>query len=360
MRRIIPVAVVWVVLILFAWFAPNKEISQAERRPLQQMPEISADTVLNGGFMEKFQAYTLDQFPLRDGFRSIKSLFSYHALQQRDNNGIYMEDGYVAKLEYPLHSVSVSNALKKFNYIYTQYLQETGSRIYVTIVPDKGYYLSAVNGYPSMDYAKLFADVSSGMPWAQMVDITSALDITDYYRTDAHWRQEKLGAVAQTLCNAMGSAYHAEAFEPVLVSNRFYGVYYGQAAYPMSSEDLYIMAHDSLTDSRVYNHETGQYQPVYDREKLGGMDPYDVYLSGAQALLTIENPHAKTDKSLLVFRDSFGSSLVPLLVEDYATVTLVDIRYISSALLGEYLTFQDQDVLFLYSTLILNNSATLK
>ena len=41
-------------------------------------------------------------------------------------------------------------------------------------------------------------------------------------------------------------------------------------------------------------------------------------------------------------------------------VTVVDIRYISSQLLGNYLSFQNQDVLFAYSTLILNNSSTLK
>ena len=61
-----------------------------------------------------------------------------------------------------------------------------------------------------------------------------------------------------------------------------------------------------------------------------------------------------------MFRDSFGSSLVPLLAEGYARITLVDIRYIASERLGTWLTFSDQDVLFLYSTPVLNNSETLK
>ena len=61
-----------------------------------------------------------------------------------------------------------------------------------------------------------------------------------------------------------------------------------------------------------------------------------------------------------MFRDSFGSSLVPLLLEDYAKVTLVDIRYVSSAKLDSFLDFHGQDVRFLYSTLVLNNSASLK
>ena len=77
-------------------------------------------------------------------------------------------------------------------------------------------------------------------------------------------------------------------------------------------------------------------------------------------VITIENPSAATDKELIVFRDSFGSSLSPLLVEGYAKVTVVDIRYISPVLLGNFIEFHGQDVLFIYSSLVLNNSSTIK
>ena len=352
---------IWAALAAFAWFFPDKTLSVAERRPLQQMPEFSVEKLLNGGFVRKFEDYTLDQFPLRDSFRTLKSLFAYNVLQQQDNNGIYVQDGYAGKLEYPLNSVSVSYAMKRIGVIYEQYLKGTGSKIYMTVIPDKGYYLTRSNGYPAMDYGKLFADVSTQMPWAQQVDITKALEITDYYRTDTHWRQENLLEVAQAICRAMDATPpKPEDYTQTLVTQQFYGVYYGQAALPMAAEPLYIMENEMLSACRVYNHETGKYGSIYDMEKLAGLDPYDVYLSGAQALLTVENPQSATQKELIIFRDSFGSSLAPLLVQDYKTVTLVDIRYISPAVLGEYLTFHGQDVLFAYSTLILNNSTSLK
>ncbi len=353
--------ILWAGLAVTGWFSSDKAISNAERRPLQQKPTLSADTLLSGSFMEKFEDYTLDQFPLRDTFRTVKSLFSDKVLRQKDNNGIYMEDGYAAKLEYPLNSPSVSHALKKFNSIYETYLQDTGSQIYMTVIPDKGYYLAQPNGYPTMDYAELFARVAEGMPWAEQVDITANLQIDDYYRTDTHWRQEKLLGVAQTLCRAMDAQKPEETdFAEVLAADGFYGVYHGQAALPMEPDALYILENELLKNCRVYNHETKTYQPVYDTVKLSGADPYEVYLSGAQAMLTIENPYAKTDRELIVFRDSFGSALAPLLVQGYRTVTLVDIRYVSTAVLEQYLTFHGQDVLFAYSTTVLNNSSTLK
>jgi len=55
------IVALWVALTGFAWFGPSKDISEAERRPLQQMPEISVDTLLNGNFMGTFEDYTLDE-----------------------------------------------------------------------------------------------------------------------------------------------------------------------------------------------------------------------------------------------------------------------------------------------------------
>lgn len=352
-------AAVWLVLSAAAWFSPAKEISESERRKLAQFPALTVESVGSSKFMTDFENYTLDQFPLRDTFRRLKALVHYNLFAQKDNNGIYLAGGYAAELEYPLNEISVSNAIKKFNALYETYLQE--SRVIVSVVPDKGYYLAEAYGYPAMDYEALFAAVEEGMDWAEYVDVTDLLSAEDYYRTDTHWRQERILDVAQRLCQALGAdCFSPEELTPVAVKRPFYGVYYGQAALPMEPETMYMMENDLVSTCTVFNHETGKTASVYDMEKLDSRDLYDVYLSGAAALLTIENPHAETDRELIVFRDSFGSSLTPLLLKSYKTVTLVDIRYISSNYLGQFLDFHGQDVLFLYSTLVLNNSGTLK
>lgn len=349
----------WATLTAFAWFAPEKASSDAERRPLAQRPALEAEAVFNGSFMEDFESYTLDQFPLRDGFRRVKSLFHYYVLGQKDNNGIYLSNGYAAKQEYPLNEDSVKHALERFQNLYTRYLSE--SSVHMAIVPDKGYYLAQSSGQLVMDYDRLYTMVKEGLPWAQHIDLREILTLSDYYRTDTHWRQEKLLPAASAICEALGAAQpKAEDYTPTPVERPFYGVYYGQAALPMEPETMYRMESRLLQNCTVYDHETGKTTSVYDLTKLTSKDLYDVYLSGAKALLTIENPLASTDRELIIFRDSFGSSLVPLLVTDYAKVTLVDLRYIQIDLLDQFLDFHGQDVLLLYSTLILNNSTTIK
>ena len=353
--------VLWATLTAFAWFSPPKEASDAERRPLAQFPKLDAASLSGSKFMTEFEDYTLDQFPGRDLFRRLKSLVHYNILQQKDNNGIYIADGYAAKLDYPINTEAVDHALSRLQFVYDTYLKEQDSKVYMSVIPDKGYYLAAPNGYPAMDYEALFATVQEKLPFATHIDITDTLAAEDYYFTDTHWRQEKLLPAAQKLCSAMGvTAPTQEAFTKTKLERPFYGVYYGQAALPMDPEDLYVLESDLLNACQVYSYEHGKYAPVYDLDKLSGKDPYDVFLSGAQSLLRIENPNAKTDRELMVFRDSFGSSMVPLLVQDYKTVTLVDIRYLDSRMLGRFLEFNGQDVLFLYSTLVLNSGTTLK
>ena len=353
------VAAVWLALSAAAWVSPAKDISEAERRKLAQFPALTAQSVGSGRFMTDFERYTLDQFPLRDAFRRLKAVVHYDLLGQRDNNGIYLTGGSAAELEYPLNEVSVSNALKKFNALYETYLN--GSRVVVSVVPDKGYYLAEKNGYPAMDYEALFAAVEDGMDWAEYVDLTDLLSAEDYYRTDTHWRQERLLGVSQRLCQALDAqSFLAEELTQTTVERPFYGVYCGQAALPMKPDTMYTMENSLISACTVYNHETKETTSVYNMDKLESRDLYDVYLSGATPLLTIDNPNAETDRELIVFRDSFGSSLTPLLLKSYKTVTLVDIRYLASDYLGQFVDFHGQDVLFLYSTLVLNNSGTLK
>lgn len=84
-------------------------------------------------------------------------------------------------------------------------------------------------------------------------------------------------------------------------------------------------------------------------------------LGGARSIIRITNPNAAKERRLIVFRDSFGSSIAPLLAAGYSEITLVDIRYISPSSLGKLIDFtKADDALFLYSASVINNSETIK
>ena len=122
---------------------------------------------------------------------------------------------------------------------------------------------------------------------------------------------------------------------------------------------IYIL--DNNINALVYNYESDKYEDIYDLNKLNSLDKYNVYLNGSVSLLKIiNNEYDESKKDLIVFRDSYGSSLIPLLIDGYNSITVVDIRYIKSSMLKDYIDFNNKDVLFLYSTLLINYSFTLK
>ena len=334
-------------------------VSESERRPLKQFPTLNVEEVLSGRFQSNFESYTLDQFPLRDEFRTLKALSVRDLFGEKDNNGIYIADGYAAKLDDTIHEDSLDHAADRFRYVYETYLKDTGVNVYLSVIPDKNYFLAAENGYPAMDYDKLFALVQEKTDFAQYIDLTDALSLSSYYRTDTHWRQEALIPVASLLADAMDVSIPTD-FTPVTLDTPFYGVYRGQSALPLAPDGLTYLTNDVLDACRVYDYENSEYLPVYTLEKADGSDPYEIFLSGPKSLLRIENPNAKTERRLIVFRDSFAASLVPLLAEGYSEITLVDIRYLSPTMLDKFIDLTAQDVLFLYSASVLNDSSTIK
>lgn len=365
---------------LICWLKSDDVFSESERRVLAKFPDVSMETIIEGKFMQEFESYSLDQFPARDWFRSVKALASYGIFQKMDNNDIYLADGHLAKMEYPMQPKMLDYAASHMEKIYETYLKNNNSKCYFSIVPDKNYFLAKENGYLSIDYEEMVSYMKGKMYFTEYVDIFDLLSIDDYYKTDTHWRQEKITDVAEYLKNAMlehegelSNSVEAEIIsskqEDILNDNYeikeletpFYGVYYGQAALPVKPDKLYYLNNSVLEGCKVVSYDTGKAVEtvIYNMDKANGNDAYEIFLSGTSALQVIENPAAPKERELIVFRDSFGSSLIPLLVDEYSKITVIDTRYVNSLLLGNLVDFHGQDVLFIYSTLILNNSMSM-
>ena len=344
-----------------AWFGRDKEFSEDERRTLAVFPEITWERVLKLEFMEDFDTYSQDQFPLRDTFRGVKTAAQFFVFNRAETNDLYMEDGYISKLDSELSYPMLDHAAERFEYLYSTYLADKDMNVYFSIVPDKNYFLAEPNGYPSLDYSRLTGYILDKTQYMEYIDIYDRLYLDDYYYTDSHWKQENLPRIAAYIADKMGVTLSAE-YEKNVLDIPFEGVYVGQSALPLKPDTIRYLTNEILDNCIVTNYETGTVtSSVYDFEKAEKGDAYDLFLSGANPLVTIENPNAETDKELYIFRDSFGSSIAPLFAEGYAKITVIDIRYIQSSFLGSLVEFTEgADVLFLYSTGMLNSSLGLR
>lgn len=342
---------------------PKKEYSIAERRPLIELPNIYEQETINNHFMEEFENYVADHFPFRETFRELKSLFLFNVFNSKDKEGLYFAEGHISKMETEVNENMLEHASKIFNKVYDQEIKNKNNNVYFSIVPDKNYYLAKENGYLSMDYKKIVDIIIKKNNFAEYIDIFNVLNLEDYYCTDTHWKQENIIKVADYLNDKMGNNLQVDiSYNEHIVETPFYGVLKGQLAYPFKADTIKYLTSPIIENSQVLYYGSGKAKrgEIYDFEALQGKDPYELFLSGVEPLIVIQNDNSTEEKELVLFRDSFGSSIAPLLINNYRKITIIDLRYINSDILGEYVNIQNSDVLFLYSVTILNNSLSLK
>jgi len=346
---------------LFNLFSPDPEILQSERRRPAPWPKFSADTLLSSDFMEGFAKYAVDNFAFRDQLRTVRAASVFYLFCQSDKSGLYNDTAAGAGKFEKINEASILKAAEKIKKLCALFPKLD---VYYSFVPDKSIY--AAKTYPGFDPKKTKSILAEQLGGLTFVELSDSLSAGDFYRTDLHWDQSKILGVTKALGVAMGFLERLDGDFATNSAGSFFGVYAGQLALPISPDELTYLTSDVINGAVVSylnpQTETWEIGPMYDTEAARGRDPYDMFLKGVQPLITIENPSAKTDRQLYFFRDSFGSSLAPLLSPAYAKITVIDMRYIDSRVLEQYMggfATENADVLFLYSSQILNNSNSL-
>lgn len=330
------------------------EVSITERRKLEQFPGLALSNIVDGTFMKKFDKYSTDQFYNRDGFRLLKANIDLNIYKNYHN--LYIYNDYIIEQIYPLNDSSVSSLARKINNIKDTYL-DNSNKIYISIIPDKNYFVN--DGNLKLDYDLLRDNFISEIDGGNYIDIFKELELDDYYKTDQHWKEERLFKVASKIANYMNIEIDDKYIEEEIID--FEGTYASRIPNNKKIKDtIKIIKNKDINMSYGYNYLTNSYSSIYDMSKINSLDKYDIYLSGSVPIITITNNNSNIDKELIMFRDSFGSSLAPLLISGYKKITLIDTRYVNPRILNNYIDFIDKDILFIYSTLLINDSSSIK
>lgn len=340
---------------------PDGSLSVSERRKLAEFPRFTWARLWEGSFFGDMERYAADQFVLREGLRTTKALADRYVFLKSDNHDIYVAKDHACSMEYPLDETSVEQFARKLNQIRALYFSD--SKVWYTLIPDKNYYLGPETGHLSLDYDRMEALLARQLEDMTYIRLFDTMSLDHYYKTDSHWRQESLEGVTGALARGLGLAENPfpQSYEVGEVFP-FRGVYYGQSALPLPAERIEYLITEETRDARVYHAE--QAVPgggeVYDLSKAEGLDPYELFLSGGSAFVRLDNPRNTSGKELVIFRDSYGSALAPLLLRGYSRITLIDIRYTVPALIPELMELKGQDVLVMYSTTLVNQSGVLR
>lgn len=332
---------------IFSIILKDKQISYSERRKLTNINDLKEN------FNDNLDKYLSDQFPLREELLNINNTFNRYLLNNQEYNDVYLKSDYIIEKNYPLDEKSLNNFIKLLNNIQSKYLQN--SKCYYAIIPDKSFYLDS-NKYLTMDYEHLYKELNKNINMTY-INIKDLFTLEDYYKTDIHLKQESYFKVINKLSETLNFKntninYKTNSY-PNFKGASFYKV-------PFSKEETLNYLTNEEQKNITIKHLEYSDNYIYKEDALTSSDSYNVFLSGPSSLIELTNNNIESNNELIIFRDSFGSSLAPLLMSYYKKITLIDIRYINMKLVDNYVDFNNKDVLFLYSILIVNNSYLLK
>ena len=274
-----------------------------------------------------------------------------------DDNGMYEIDSNWFQVLEPVNESRSDSFAAKLNSLKETYLTEQ-NRVFVALVPDKGWYVKE-EGYPTFEHLDFQQRAYGQLTDFVCIDLTDTLTLNSFFYTDRHWRQECLQPVLDKLGQAMDFSVQLDDFTQNEVFP-FEGDFSKYITGRIPEESLFYLTNDATESAYVDNYQAPDVHTLYDLPQLEGQSPYNVFLSGITPIVTVTNENASTDKELVIFRDSYASSLAPLMCGEYRTITLIDLRFMHSSLLPERITFTDQDVLFLYSDWIASNSSLIR
>ena len=351
---IIQIAVFSVFIVIFSvlsFVLPDRDFSEQENRYLEKQPKFSLSALFSGKFISDFESYTTDQFPLRDGWISLKSRFE-RSLGKTENNNVFFcsDDTLITRFDEPdaelvQKNIDAVNALT----------EATDADVYLSLIPgavsiwsdrlpanaqncDQRALIESI-------YARTSADTVDNFP-----ELSGHSDEYIFYRTDHHWTT--LGAYYGycAAAKAMGiSAAPLSDFSPERVSDSFYGTVYSSSGVRWvapDSIDVYVPA-DGVT---VENYSDGKAAEgtVYDYSKLEVKDKYSFFFGGNTPLLKISTG-AEGKPKLLVIRDSYSDCELPFFFGDFSEIHVMDLRYYKLKV-SDYISENDIDsVLINYS-----------
>ena len=363
MRRFIGMLMIgfFVMLAVLTFVIKDQTFSKTENRYLQTMPDIELEAILDGSFMDDIETYLADQIAGKDFFLTLKSK-TEQALLKSENNGvvkagdyliepfIYQEDNLLKNLE----------AINQFHQANQALFDMT-----VMVVPNQvGIYEADLPAYlPTDNQFNVLQTIAERLDVAT-VNVSEVLrqhQIDNiYYHTDHHWTMRGAYLAYQRWFN--DQAKPLSDYKSEVVSTDFPGTRYRKfhdLTLPKDTIEWFNVT-DALdltitySDGRVTDHYT---HPQF----LDETDQYRFFLDGNDALIKIEVNHdEKTNRKLMVVKDSYADSFVPFLLPHYDEIHLIDPRYYKQSL-KTYMTEQElSELLVLYNLHTFNEDQSLR
>lgn len=340
-------------------FSSDKTFSEEENRVLQEKPEFSFSSYIEGRYEKKLESYVNDQFLGRNAFIKIKTA-SDVTTGKLESNGVYRcKDSYLMEsLTEPTEHWQKSTiaSLKQFKRQYKKLdmyflLAPNAANILADKLPAT-VKMADQNQYIDSFYEKVKDIGITPIDVRRILKENADTDTQIYYRTDHHWTTDGAFLAYKEAAAAIKLKDNV-SYKRYVVKNDFRGTLASKSGFTNGMNDpltIYMPNKDKdYKNSVIYYADTKtKTTEFYQLDNLDTKDAYTVFGGSNHPMYTIQTPTDSEEKLLLV-KDSYANSMIPFLAQNYREIVVVDPRYfydnIDDVIKAEGIT----KVLFLYN-----------
>jgi hypothetical protein len=237
-------------------------------------------------------------------------------------------------------------------------------RISFMLVPTSGLILEE----KLPDHAILFAQENYMDEIRQSIEDYNFMDVRQilqehnqeyiYYKTDHHWTTDGAYWAYQQWCSQTGHTFREkDQYEELTVTDAFRGSLYSKILdYDSAYDQIHVLQPVGEQESYEVVADGIDIGGFYQEDKLEQKDKYAYFFGGNYGEVRITNTalvqskqnHTK-ERNLLVIKDSFANTFVPLIAQEYDHVYMVDLRYYNNDMAGYISENNITDILVLYN-----------
>ena len=149
-----------------------------------------------------------------------------------------------------------------------------------------------------------------------------------YYKTDHHWTSLASYYAYQDIAKAFNLETTKQSNYTIYpVTTNFEGTLANKTGSVNIKDEIDIYVPKDKCDYVITDESTNKKsRTIYHSDALETKDQYTVFMGGNKALFHI-NVDNNSKRHLLLIKDSYANSLIPFLIPQYASITVVDARY---------------------------------
>ena len=352
LTKIINIAVI--IIMILNIVIPDHKQSETENRPLQTFPSLNMEHVLSGQYGKDLNTWFSDQFIFRDQNIHVKYLIQKFT-GVKEIQGVYLTKRGLIEKTSEVNKKQLDRNLKAINSF-----KENNPDLKVGFMLAPNAVSIEKDSLPKsadcLDQNKQMNDIYNRLDDSiKKIDLRSTLekhkDEYLYYKTDHHWTSLASYYSYQKLASSFKlDKTNKNDYKIYPVADSFEGTLANKTGSMNIKDEIDIYVPKTKTDYVVTDESTNKKsRTIYHSEALETKDQYAVFMGGNKSLFHI-NIDNDSNKHLLLIKDSYANSLIPFLIPEYASITVIDPRYYfddyTRLIQNDLIT----DVLFMYNS----------